>query len=79
MKNLKQLIASFEQKANQDDYAIVSKEDLETAVKILRDYQSRCTSKSCDKTSLNSDKKSDTENLILIPVDIEEVLKDLFG
>lgn len=79
MKNLKQLIESFEQKANQDDYAIVSKEDLKTTVKILRDYQTRCTAKSCDRTSLNSNKKADTDNLILIPVDIEKVFTDLFG
>ena len=79
MKNLEQLIASFEQKANQDNYAIVSKEDLETAVRILRDYQSRCTPKSADKTSLNSDKKSDTENVVLIPVSFKEVIRELFG
>ena len=79
MKNLKQLIASFEQKANQDDYALVSKEDLETAVRFLWDYQSGCTPKSAGKTSLNSDKKSDTENVVLIPVSFEDALRELFG
>ena len=79
MKNLKQLIASFEQKANQDNYAMGSKEDWETAVRSLRDYQARCTPKSADKTSLNADKKSDTENVVLIPVSFKEVIRELFG
>lgn len=42
MKDLRQLIASFEQKAQQDDYAIVSKEDLQIAVKALKIYQNYC-------------------------------------
>lgn len=39
MKNLSQLISSFEVKANQDDYAIVSKDDLEQAAQLLKDYE----------------------------------------
>ena len=39
MKSLNQLIASFEVKANQDDYAIVSKDDLEQAAQLLKDYR----------------------------------------
>lgn len=39
MKNLIQLIASFEAKANQDEFAIVSREDLEHAVNELKAYQ----------------------------------------
>lgn len=39
MKNLNQLISSFEVKANQDDYAIVSKDDLEQAAQLLKDYR----------------------------------------
>ena len=37
MKNLNQLIASFEVKASQDDYAVVSREDLEQAVRYLKE------------------------------------------
>lgn len=37
MKNLNQLIASFEVKANQDEYAVVSREDLEQAVRYLKE------------------------------------------
>jgi hypothetical protein len=39
VKNLSQLISSFEVKANQDDYAIVSKDDLEQAAQLLKDYE----------------------------------------
>lgn len=39
MKNLTQLITSFEVKANQDEYAIVSKDDLEQAAQLLKDYR----------------------------------------
>lgn len=39
MKNLNQLISSFEVKANQDDYAIVSKDDLEQTARLLKDYR----------------------------------------
>lgn len=39
MKNLSQLISSFEVKANQEDYAIVSKDDLEQAAQLLKDYE----------------------------------------
>lgn len=39
MKNLSQLISSFEVKANQDDYAIVSKDDLEQAAQLLKNYE----------------------------------------
>lgn len=39
LKNLNQLIASFEVKANHDNYAIVSKDDLEQAAQLLKDYR----------------------------------------
>lgn len=39
LKNLNQLIASFEVKANYDNYAIVSKDDLEQAAQFLKDYR----------------------------------------
>ena len=39
MKSLNQLIASLEAKASQDEFAIVSREDLEHAVNELKAYQ----------------------------------------
>lgn len=51
MKNLNQLISSFEVKANRDDYAIVSKNDLEQAARLLKDY--RCLKSAEDR--LNPD------------------------
>lgn len=58
MKSIVQLIASFEQKARQDEYAIVSKSDLQTAANLLTDYQQILTNdvntKHNQKVSLNS-------------------------
>lgn len=42
MKDVKELIDSFEKKAESDDYAIVSREDLQVAVKALKIYQNYC-------------------------------------
>lgn len=58
MKSIVQLITSFEQKARQDEYAIVSKSDLQTAANLLTDYQQILTddanTKHNQKVSLNS-------------------------
>lgn len=63
MKNLNQLIASFEVKANHDKYAIVSKDDLEQAAQLLKDYRRLKSAEdrlnSDNAISLNS---SDREN-----------------
>lgn len=58
MKTLSQLIASFEQKANQDDYAVVSREDLKAAAIALTSFQQMLTDteNSAKKVSLNSKK-----------------------
>lgn len=42
MKDLRQLIESFEQKSQQDEYVIVSREDLQIATKALKIYQNYC-------------------------------------
>lgn len=42
MKDLKEIIDSFAKKVELDDYAIVSKEDLQVALKALKIYQNYC-------------------------------------
>ena len=52
MKTVEQLIKSFEAKAAMDDYSIVSRDDLLTAVMYLKTV----TGDSEDKISLNADR-----------------------
>lgn len=73
MKSIEQLIESFEQKAQQDAYSVVSREDLFNAAQRLKNLVSMSARSKSQKMSLNSDstnadKKSDDDNFLFFIV-----------
>lgn len=63
MKDVNQLITSFELKSNQgDDYSVVSRQDLQQAIKFLKSYREQQDDKNkapVHRVSLNAVKKSE--------------------